>query len=91
MDDSLDALSGSKWFSTLDLVSGYWQAEIAESDRPKTAFASHKGLFQFKVLPFGLSNAPSVFERLMELVLRGLNWEKCLCYLDDVIVFGKNI
>ena len=89
MDDSLDALSGSKWFSTLDLVSGYWQAEIAESDRPKTAFASHKGLFQFKVLPFGLSNAPSVFERLMELVLRGLNWEKCLCYLDDVIVFGK--
>lgn len=89
MDDSLDALSGSKWFSTLDLASGYWQAEISESDRPKTAFSCHKGLFQFKVLPFGLSNAPAVFERLMELVLRGLNWEKCLCYLDDVIIFGK--
>ena len=89
IDDSLDALSGSKWFSTLDLVSGYWQAEIVESDRPKTAFSSHKRLFQFKVLSFGLSNAPAVFERLIEPVLRGLTWEKCLCYLDDVIVFGK--
>ncbi|MES9884702.1 MAG: RNase H-like domain-containing protein [Sedimenticola sp.] len=89
MDDSLDALSGSKWFSTLDLVSAYWQTEINESDRPKMAFSSHKGLFHFKVLPYGLSNAPAVFERLMELVLRGLTWERCLCYLDDVIVFGK--
>ena len=69
IDDSLDALSSSKWFSTLDLVSSYWQAE---KDRPKTAFSCHKGLFQFKVLPFGLSIAPPVFERLMELVLRGL-------------------
>ena len=89
IDDSFDALPGSKWFSTLDLASGYWQAEIVESDRPKTAFSSQKGLFQFKVLPFGLSNAPAVFERLMELVLRGLNWDKCLCYLDDIIVFEK--
>ena len=89
IDDSFDALSVSKWFSMLDLASGYWQAEIVESDRPKTAFSSQKGLFQFKVLPFGLSNAPAVFERLMELVLRGLNWDKCLCYLDDIIVFGK--
>ena len=86
IDDSLDALSGARWFSTLDLVSGYWQAEILESDRPKTAFYCHKGLFQFKVLPFGLCNAPAVFERLMELVLHGLTWEKCLCYLDDVII-----
>ena len=57
MDDSLDALSGSKWFSTLDLVASYWQAKIAESDRPKAAFASHKGRFQFRIVPFGLSNA----------------------------------
>ena len=69
IDGSLDALSGSKWFSTLDLVSGYWQAEIVESDRPKTDFQVKKGLFQFKIFPFGLSNAPAVFERLMELVL----------------------
>ena len=58
-------------------------------DRPKTAFASHKGLFEFTVMPFGLSNSPATFERLMEIVLCGLQWEKCLVYLDDVIVFGK--
>ena len=89
IDDSLAALSGGRWFSTLDLVSGYWQAEMLESDRPKTAFSCHKGFVQFKVLPCGLCNAPAVFERLMELVMRGLTWEKFLCYLDDVIIFGK--
>ena len=86
--DSLEALSGSKWFSTLDMASGFWQCELAESDKPKTAFSTHKGLFQFKVLPFGLCNAPSCFERLMEMVLRGMLWESCLCYIDDIIVFG---
>ena len=89
IDDRFDALSGSKWFGTLDLASVYWQAEIVESDQPKTAVSSQKGLFQFKVLPFGLSNAPAVFGRLMKLVLRELNWDKCLCYLDDIIVFRK--
>ena len=89
IDECLESLGGSKWFSTLDLASGYWQCEVEESDRPKTAFSTHKGLFQFKVMPFGLSNAPACFERLMELVLRGLLWEKCLCYLDDIIVMGK--
>lgn len=87
MDDSLDALSGPEWLSTI--ASGYWQAEILESDRPETAFSCQKGLFQFKVSPVGLSSAPAVFERLMELILRGLNLEKCFCYLDNVIVFGK--
>ena len=87
--DCIDSLSGSKWFSTLDLASGYWQCEVAEDDRHKTAFTTHKGLFQFKVLPFGLTNAPATFERLMERVLNGLQWERCLIYLDDVICFGK--
>lgn len=90
IDESLDALAGASWFSTLDLVSGYWQCEMEEEDKPKTAFTSHMGLFQFQVLPFGISNAPSCYERLMELVLRGLRWEKCLCYLDDIIVFGSS-
>lgn len=91
VDESFDSLAGAKYFCTLDLASGYWQVVMQPEDRPKTAFASHKGLFEFTVMPFGLSNSPATFERLMEIVLCGLQWEKCLVYLDDVIVFGKNI
>ena len=63
--------------------------EVEENDRPKTAFASKQGLFEFKVMPFGLCNAPATLERLMETVLAGLNWQICLIYLDDLINFGK--
>ncbi|GFW60701.1 retrovirus-related Pol polyprotein from transposon 412 [Trichonephila clavipes] len=88
IDDTLDTLSGHKWFSTLDLKSGYWQVEIHPEDREKTAFTSGQGLWQFKVMPFGLCNAPATFERLMETVLKGLTFEACLIYLDDVIIGG---
>lgn len=88
VDESFDSLAGAKYFCTLDLASGYWQVVMQPEDRPKTAFASHKGLYEFTVMPFGLSNSPATFERLMEIVLCGLQWEKCLVYLDDVIVFG---
>ena len=89
IDDSLDTLSGSCWFSTLDLASGYWQTEVHPDDREKTAFTTGTGLFEFNVLPFGLCNAPSTFERLMEVVLQGLQWDICLIYLDDIIIFSK--
>ena len=85
IDDTLDTLAGSQWFSTLDLVSGYWQVEAAEQDHDKTAFATQEGLFQFKVMPFGLCNAPATFQRLMNLVLAGVQWSECLVYLDDII------
>ncbi|GFX92032.1 hypothetical protein TNCV_5004961 [Trichonephila clavipes] len=74
IDDTLDTLSGHKWFSTLDLKSGYWQVEIHPEDREKTAFTSGQRLWQFKVMPFGLCNAPATFERLMETVLKGLTF-----------------
>ncbi|GBN26385.1 Retrovirus-related Pol polyprotein from transposon 297 [Araneus ventricosus] len=89
IDDTLDALNGNQWFSTLDLKSGYWQVEIQPEDKEKTAFTTGQGLWQFKVMPFGLRNAPATFERLMETVLRGLTSEACLVYLDDIIIVGR--
>ncbi|UYV64719.1 K02A2.6-like [Cordylochernes scorpioides] len=89
IDDTLTTLAGSSWFSTLDLKSGYWQVGVHPADREKTAFSTRNGLYQFTVMPFGLCNAPATFERLMELVLRGLTWKTCLVYLDDVMVMGR--
>ena len=88
IDDTLDMLAGKQWFSTLDLASGYWQVSLSKDARAKTAFATHSGLFQFRVMPFGLCNAPATFERLMDRVLQGLRWNRCLVYLDDIISFG---
>ena len=88
-DDTLDRLQGTRYFSTLDLMSGYWQCEMHESSREKTAFITYGGLYEFKVLPFGLCNAPSTFQRSMESVLGDLKWKVCVIYLDDIIVFSK--
>ena len=90
IDDSLNSLSGQAWFSTLDLASGYWQVRLSEDAKPKTAFATHSGIFQFAVMPFGLCNAPATFERLMSQVMRGLHWKRCLVYIDDILVFGHD-
>ena len=90
VDDTLDTLAGSRLFTTLDLASGYWQVEVAEEDQPKTAFTTPEGLFQFRVMPFGLCNAPATFQRLMDRVLGGLKWSSCLVYLDDIIIVGTS-
>ena len=73
IQDTLDAAGGSSFFTTLDLKSGYWQLPVAENDKAKTAFSTCTGHYQWKRAPFGLRNMPSVFQRLMTTVLRGLN------------------
>ena len=89
IDDTIDALSGSKYFSTVDLKQGYFQIPVAVEDRPKTAFSfPGGGLWQFKRMPMGLCNSAPIFERLMERVLSGLTWKLCLVYLDDIIIFS---
>ena len=91
IDDALDSLAGAKWFSTLDLACGYWQVEMDPADKEKTSFTTPFGLHQFRVMPFGLSNAPGTFQRLMSLVLSGLCWSTCLVYLDDIIIFSQTV
>ncbi|UYV83886.1 hypothetical protein LAZ67_X000509, partial [Cordylochernes scorpioides] len=89
IDDALDTLSGSRYFSTMYMRSGYWQIEVDDKDREKTAFITPDGLYEFNVMPFGLCNAPATFERMIDNVLRGLKWDMCLCYLDDIVVYGS--
>lgn len=69
IDDTIDAMGNSQWFSTLDLASGYWQVAVREQDKEKTAFVCHEGLYEFNVMPFGLTNAPATFQRMMDNVL----------------------
>ena len=90
IDATLDSLAGSVLFTTLDLASGYWQVELDDDSKEKTAFSTPSGHFEFNVMPFGLTNAPATFQRLMECVLAGLTSSECLIYLDDIIVFGKS-
>ncbi|XP_037503481.2 retrovirus-related Pol polyprotein from transposon 412 isoform X2 [Rhipicephalus sanguineus] len=89
IDDAVDCLHSASYFSSVDFRSGYWQIPMHPSDKEKTAFVTPDGLFEFNVMPFGLCNAPATFERFMDTVLRGLKWEICMCYLDDVIIYGK--
>ena len=91
IDDSLRLLGNQLWFSTMNLASGYWQVAMSPEAKWKAAFVTNEGLFQFWVMPFGLCNAPAMFERLMDRVLCGMRWSRCLVYLDDVISFGKSV
>ncbi|KAH9081378.1 hypothetical protein LEN26_021318 [Aphanomyces euteiches] len=90
VDDLLDVLGKSKYFSTMDVASGYWNVRMEEESIPKTAFVCKFGLFEWLVMPYGLCNAVPQFERLMEDVLRDQLWMSCLVYLDDVIVFSPD-
>lgn len=88
IDDILALLGKAKFFTSLDLKSGYWQVLMDEKDKEKTAFACHRGLFEFNVMPFGLSNAPAIFQELMSIVLNGCN-AFAIAYLDDILIFSE--
>ena len=90
VDDTLDTLAGAKWFTTLDLLSGYWQVEVEPSDKQKTAFCTPEVLYKFNVMSFGYCNAPATFQRLMDMVPARIQWSSCLVYLDYIIVVGKS-
>ena len=89
VDELLDAIGGAPFITTLDLAKGYWQVPMTDDDKAKTAFTTPSGLYQFTVMPFGLSGAPAMFQRLMDSVLRGT--EKFTgVYLDDVMICSNN-
>ena len=91
ISEDLSRLSGASFFTELDFQSGYWQVPVKEKDRPKTAFIAADGLYQFKVIAFGLTSATSGFHRLVDVVLAGLKWTTCLSYLDDICIYSKDI
>ncbi|KAL1264128.1 hypothetical protein QQF64_004483 [Cirrhinus molitorella] len=91
VDDALDCLVGSQWFSVLDLRSGYYQIAMAEADKEKTAFICPLGFYQFERMPQGVTGAPATCQRLMERVVGDMNLLQVLVYLDDLIVFGKSL
>ena len=89
---TLDSLQGSKWFSSLDLKSGYWQVKMDEESKQLTAFTVGPLVFyECERMPFGLTNAPATFQRLMETCLGDLNLHWCIIYLDDIVIFSKDL
>ena len=92
IDKTLDSLQGSQWFSSLNLKSGYWQVEMDEESKPLTAFVvGLLGFYECKRMPFGLTNTPATFQRLMESCLEDLNLHWCIIYMDDIVIFSKDL
>ena len=87
IDDLIDQLGQAKYISTLDLTRGYWQVPVAQAVQTKTAFTTPFGLFQFRVMPFGLQGAPATFQRLMDRLVQGME-DHAAAYLDDLVIFS---
>ena len=94
IDETLDRLSKATYFSTLDLLSGYHQVELSPESKSKTAFIVPRmspNHWEYRMMPFGLSGAPRTFQRLIDRLLRGLEYEIAMAYLDDIIVFSMTV
>ncbi len=91
LEEAFSTLAGSKWFSVMDLKSGYYQIEMEECDKAKTAFVCPLGFYEFNRMPQGITNAPSTFQRLMEKCMGSLNLKEVLVFLDDVIVLSSTL
>ena len=91
IDEILDQLGNSRYFTTLDLEKGYHQVLMDEVDREKTAFSTGVGHYEFKRMPFGLTGAPATFQRIMNCILTGLQGIDCFVYLDDIVVYGRDL
>ena len=89
--DILDQIGKAKYFTTLDLANGFHQIPMSEGDKEKTAFSSPYGHYHYNRMPFGLKGAPATFQRLMNVVLTGLQGLHCFVYLDDVVIYGYNL
>lgn len=88
IEDMINVLNGAKYFSTIDLGNAYYQVELDEESKDKTAFSTKMGQFRFKRMPFGIAAAPATFQRLMTTVLGDLNWNEAVVYMDDILIFS---
>lgn len=87
MDDCIDSIGNAEVFSTSDANCGYWKIQVSVEDQDKSCFTLHMGTYWYKLIPFGLRNSRSTFQRGLYIILSGVRWQTCLVYLDDVIMF----
>jgi hypothetical protein len=86
IDDCIDKIGSAKFVSKFDLLKGYWQVPLTERAKEISAFVTPDGLFQYKVMPFGMKNAPATFQRMIHFLLHGL--QGCEAYIDDAIIYS---
>ena len=91
IDELLERYQTAKWFTSMDLASGFYQVEMEESDKEKTAFICSEGLYEFNVMPFGLKNAPGTFQRMMDKILKEYIGDFVEIYVDDIMIYSRNL